>query len=181
MPPQTMRFQFAEQRRFHVFGIWHHLAIGNLLISRAMETQFADAKTAIRSDRRTKRTARHRSTVVKFAQSRLRIEHRTDLMISKVRETLFRRGTYGEYFLIEQAGLRITRKSARKSARKSLYRASRPLADSTRTLWISLPQNIHSVFQSLRVQAINREYTGTTLGASGAAYQPFSAAFGSVS
>jgi len=78
--------QFLQQLRFQVVRVDEHLAGGNLFVGRAVKTKFADSRAAFCPHGRTKRAARRRPGIVKFAQSGLRIEHRTDLIVRKFRE-----------------------------------------------------------------------------------------------
>src|SRR6266478_3118740 len=106
LPARTLHLlQFPQQLRFHIIRIDDHLAGSNLFVSRAVKTEFANSEAALRSYGRTKRAARHWPGIVKIAQSGLRIEHRTELIIRKFREALFRLRTF-----VKHACLRVPRK-----------------------------------------------------------------------
>src|SRR6266478_5079198 len=130
LPARTLHLlQFPQQLRFHIIRIDDHLAGSNLFVSSAVKTEFAHSQATVRSHGRTKRAARHRPDIVKIAQSGLRIEHRTDLIISKFREALFRLRTF-----VEHARSHI----ARKLRRQPLNRISRPLANAACPLRVRL-------------------------------------------
>lgn len=100
-PPHLLHF--AQQLRFQILRIHYHLASRNLLIAGPVIAEFAHAQAVLRAHRRSKRAASHRASIVKLAQSCLRIEHRTNLIIGEFREALFKLQT-----LIQHARMSIT-------------------------------------------------------------------------
>jgi len=157
---------FLQQIRFHIIRVDDHLAGGNLFITRAVKTKFAHSQAAVRSHGRTKRAASHRPGIVKIAQSGLRIEHRTDLIVRKFREPLLRLRTF-----VEHARSRI----ARKLRRQSPNRISRPQANPARPLRIRLFKISEPLLQPDPIQLIDGKYTHTALRASRTTHQPLAA------
>src|SRR6266481_5810066 len=124
LPARTLHLlQFPQQLRLHIIRIDDHLAGSNLFVSSAVKTEFANSEAALRSYVRTKRAARHWPGIVKIAQSGLRIEHRTELIVSKFREPLLRLRTFVEHARFHVAG---------KLRRQPLHRIPRPRANSPR-------------------------------------------------
>ncbi len=161
------RFQFSEQIRLHVIRIDNHLAACDLLIRRTVKTKLANSQPAVRSYGRTKRAARHRPGIVKIAQSRLWIEHRTHLIVRKFRKALFR-------FLpfVQHARFRIPRKLRR----QPLHRSPGPLANAGRPLRVRLFKLRQLLLQPHRIQLIDGKHAHATLRASRTAHQPLAAA-----
>src|SRR6202521_3257703 len=149
--------QFLQQLRFQVVRVDEHLAGSNLFVTRAVKTKFADSQAAFCPHGRTKRAARHRPGIVKIAQSGLRIEHRTDLIVRKFREPLLRLRTS-----VDHARLCI----ARKLRRQALNRISRPQANSPRPSRVCLLKLSQPLLQPHRVQLIDGKYTHAALRAS---------------
>ena len=155
-----------HQLRLPVIRINNHLAISNLLITRALKAQFADSQPAFRSHGRTKRAAGHRPSVVEIAQPRLRIEHRTRFIIGKLRKALFRLRTF-----IKHARSCV----ARKIRRQPPHRFSRPQANTPRPPRVRLLKGSQPALQPRRVQLIDRKHTHAALRASRTTHQPLAA------
>src|SRR5260370_82344 len=96
--------QFRQQLRFQVVRVNDHLAGGNLFVGRPVKTQLADSQAAFCPHGRAKRAAHHRPGIVEIAQSGIRIEHRTGLIVRKLREALFRLRTFVEHARFRVAG-----------------------------------------------------------------------------
>src|ERR1039458_1497815 len=129
-PTRTLtRLKFSQHFRLQVLRISNHLAASNLFVSRAVKTQFADSQPAVRSYGRTERAARHWPGIVKVAQPRFRIEHRTGLVVRKFLEALFRLRTFVEHSRFRVAG---------KLRRQPLNRISRPRSNTARLLRVRL-------------------------------------------
>lgn len=131
-----------------------------------MKTKFAHSQPTVRSHGRTKRAASHRPSIVKIAQSRLRIEHRTHLIVRKFRKALFRLRTF-----VEHARLSI----ARKLRRQPLCRISRPQANTPRPLRVRLFKLSQPTLQPDRIQLIDGKHTHAALRASRTTHQPLAA------
>ncbi len=160
-------FQFPEQLRFQVIRIGNHLAARDLIIRRAVKTKLAHSQPAVRSHGRTKGAARHRPGIVQIAQSRLRIEHRTNLIVRKPRKALFHLLPFAEH-----ARFRIPRKLRR----QTLHRSPGPLANAGRPLWVCLFKLRQPLLQPHLIQLIDGKHAHATLRASRTARQPLAAA-----
>ncbi len=168
LPTRTSRLlQFIQQLRFQVVRVDNHLARSNLFISRAVETQLANTQAAFCSQGRTKGAASHRPRIVEIAQSALRIERRTRLIIRKFREAFFRLRAF-----IEHARFRV----AGKVGRQALNRISCPLANPFRPARVRLFQVSQSALQAHRIQLIDGKHTDATLRTSRTTHQPLAAA-----
>ena len=161
-----------DQRRFQVIRIHHHLASGNLLVRSAVITQFTDSQPVFRSHRRTKRAASHRPRIVKLAQSRLRIEHRTRLVVAEFREALRRLRTVVENFRVKHTRFRV----AWKPRCQPPHRISSPRANPSRSPGVRLCKTGQSLLQSHRIQLMDGKHTHAALRASRTAHQPLPAA-----
>jgi hypothetical protein len=96
---------FPHQRRFEFIRIDINFTCGDLLCCSAVETQFADAKTSIRTHWWTKKAARHGTSRVQITGASRWIQHGTGFIVGELVECCicFRR-------IIQEASLRITRK-----------------------------------------------------------------------
>src|SRR6266403_2695254 len=167
LPARTLHLlQFPEQLRFHILRIDDHLACGNLFVSSAVKTEFANSEAAVRSHGRTKRAARHWPGIVKIAQSGLRIEHRAHLIVSKFREPLLRLRTFVEHARFHVAG---------KLRRQPLHRIPRPRANSPRPSRVCLLEITQPLLQPHRIQLIDDKNANAALRASRTTHQPLAA------
>jgi hypothetical protein len=159
--------QFPQQLGFQILRVRNHLASGNLLIAGTVITQFANPQATLRSHRRTKSSARHGASLVKITQSGLWIEHRTEFVVSKFCEPIFRLRTF-----VQHARLRIPGKIRRQPRDRS----SRPRANAACPLRIRFFQIGQPVLQPHGIQLMNGKHSHTALRASGMACKPFAAA-----
>src|ERR1019366_6775441 len=153
-------------RGFSLHAESNNRAASNLFVSRAVKTQFADSQPAVRSYGRTERAARHWPGIVKVAQPRFRIEHRTGLVVRKFLEALFRLRTFVEHSRFSVAG---------KLRRQPLNRISRPRSNTARLLRVRLFEVREPLLQSDRIQLINGKHTHAALRASRTTRQPLAA------
>ncbi len=167
-PPRPARFlHFFQQLRFQIVRIGHHLASRNLLIRCPVKTKLANAQPAFRSHGRPKRAARHRPSLIEIAQSRLRIEHRTRLLVSKFREPFLRLRTF-----VKRARFRVPRKPLRQPRR----RFPSPLANPRRPLRVRLFESGQPLLQPNRIQLVDGKHAHAALRASRSTRQPLAAA-----
>jgi hypothetical protein len=150
-------FQFLQQLRFQIVRINTHFTGRNLRIRSAVKAKFAHSQPVFRSHRRAKRAARHRAVIVKLAQSRLRIEHWTHLIIGKFRKALFRLQPF-----VKHAGLRIPGKFRRQPR----HRISRPLANRPSPPRVRFFEVSQSLPQPHPIQLIDSKHAPATLRAS---------------
>jgi hypothetical protein len=136
-----------------------------------MKTKVANSQPALRSHRRAKSTASHRPRRVKLAQSRLRIEHRTYLVIPKVRKTLF-----GFRPFVQNARLSIPWKRRRQPS----HGITRPRPNPPRSKRIGSFNLGQTVLQPHGIQLIDGKHPHATLRASRMTNQPLAAAPGSI-
>ncbi len=135
-------------------------------MTRAVKTQLTNSQTVFGSHGRTKRAARHRPRIVEIAQSGLRIEHGTRLIIGKFRKAIFRLRSF-----VKHAGFCVTRKLRR----QPLNRQPRPLANTERPLRVRLCEVGQPLLQPHRIQLIDGKHADAALRASRTTYQPFAA------
>jgi hypothetical protein len=141
-----------------------------------VKTKFANTQSAFRPHRRTKRAARHRPEIVKFAQPRLRIEHRTRLIVGKVREALLRLRAFVEHLRVEHARFRVSGKLRR----QPLHRVSRPFANLPSPQRVRLFQTNQTPPQPHGIQWIDGKYAHAALCASRTTYQPIATTLRSI-
>src|SRR5713226_3328158 len=149
--------QFRQQLRFQVVRVNDHLAGGNLFVGRPVKTQLADSQAAFCPHGRAKRAAHHRPGIVEIAQSGIRIEHRTRLIVRKLCEALFRLRTFVEYARFRVAG---------KLRRQPPNRRPRSLANTACPLRVRLFKVSQPLLQPDRIQSIDGKHTHAALRAS---------------
>src|SRR4051812_8110252 len=154
---------------FQVLGIDDHLAALNLFMRCAMETELTNAQSIFGADGRAKDAAGHGTGIVEFAQSGLRIESGTGLVISEIFKA-----TAGLFSVRENSRDRIARKACRQTGHCLL----RTLMDCCGSIWSERLQIAKTFRQAGSVELIDGKDTDAALGTSGAAREPISGTAG---
>lgn len=127
----------AQQFLLNVFWIDLHLTSRNLLIARPLKAKFANSQPALRLHRGPKCAARQRPSVIEFAQSCLRIEHRTNFIIPELRKSLLRLRT-----VLQDSRISVARKISFHPPNGSV----RPFSNPFRSKRFSLFETFQSIF-----------------------------------
>jgi hypothetical protein len=161
-------FHFLYEPGFKLIGIGNHFAGGYLLIAGAVITEFADPEATFgaRAHWRPKGPAGHGASGIKIAPAGFRVERRAGFLISKSRKALQSCFIFGE-----NSACGITREISF----QSVNGAAGPLPDARRTLGITSFEFIQSGAESRGIKLRNGKWTDAALGATGPAYEPWTA------
>src|SRR5579872_1441651 len=158
-------FDSFQELSFQVVGVGNHLTRGNFLVSRAVVTEFANSQTFSGPNRGPEDATGHRARFVQFAQPRLRIEHRTRLIIGKIFKALA-----SLLALAQDSGRGISGKTFRQAG----DRISSAFADRRGTVGIAGLQLRQSPPQSQSIKLIDGKGPNAALRAPRTAHEPFS-------
>jgi hypothetical protein len=103
-PSAAGLFKFLQKLGFEIVGIDFHFAAGDLLVSRTVKTELADAQPAFGPDRWSERPTGNRSRRIELTGSGCWIERRTGFFVGKTLEPLFCVHVFREHASLRIAG-----------------------------------------------------------------------------
>lgn len=158
-------FRFFDQPGLQILRIGRHFTLRDVFVGGAVVTKFAHSERAFlsRPDRRTKSPAGHGTRGVKITESSSRIERRTRLVISEVREVGF-----CAVAMPENAGFWV----AGESRRKAPHKIAGPLPHSLCSRSIAERKFVKSSPQPRRIELADGKRPKAALCASRLACQP---------
>ncbi len=155
--------QFFEQARLQVVRIGSHFAGGDFLVRRTLKAELANAQPIFGTHGRTEDAAGHRTRFVELAESSVRVEHGTRLVIGEALETL-----RGLVPIVQYSADGITGKILSDTG----HRMASPPTNCRGACGIAAFQVSEASLQAKCIELIDREGANAALRASGAAGEP---------